>query len=371
MKLLKLCEQEVIIGHPLPWAVYNGAGQLLLNKGFVLNNQDQVDTLMERGVYADADDYEEEARKQRHTLKSLDPFSIWFEVHRRTASLLQNHHDQANFAADLANLGDTIQEAIDQDVDVGKFEMAQNDSPNYAVTHSLQTAVVGSLVADRLGASAHERKTVICASLTMNIAILDLQNQLVSQLTPLTDEQRQTIQQHSAQGCTMLEALGVTDPEWLKAVGHHHVTNGGGPLPENHREIGQVACLIHYVDVYLAKMSSRATRPAQSTQAAAQNLFLAAGGANNQYTAAIVKEMGIYPPGTFVKLASGETGIVIRSGETAHCPQVNALTNPDGMLLPMPMPRNTALPANKILNAVARSNVLIKLDRSKLLGYPA
>jgi HD-GYP domain-containing protein (c-di-GMP phosphodiesterase class II) len=311
MKLLRLCAHEIKVGHPLPWGVRNEPGHLL-----------------------------------------------------------RNHANNPSFAQDITEVGGQIQLAIGKDVDVGKFEMVHNESTNYAITHSLQTAFVAYLVAERLGGSASERVSVVSAALSMNIAMIELQNSLVSQVTPLTPEQRQSIHGHSSRGREVLEQLGVTDREWLRAVEQHHVTDGGGPLPEQRAHISDVACLVHYVDVYLAKLSSRATRPALATLTAAQQLFLSAGGATNPYTAAIVKEMGVYPPGTFVKLASGETGVVVRSGESAHTPRVCALISADGRVYVEAIARDTARETHKIVSTVPRSNVLIRLNRHELLGYP-
>jgi HD-GYP domain-containing protein (c-di-GMP phosphodiesterase class II) len=370
MKLLRLCANEIELGQPLPWAVRNERGQMLLNKGFLITEPDQIESLLERGVYADAEEYEQEmVRRAHHRSSQFDPFNVWAGIHRKVGQILRAPGESKHFAQDMMDVSTDIQSATQKDVDVGKFEMVQNDSPNYAVTHSLQTAFVSHLVAQRLGGSLTERQSVISAALSMNIAMIELQNQLVTQTTPLTPEQKDAIRNHSQHGRASLERLGVHDDNWLQAVEQHHVTDGGGPLPEQRSHLSEIACLIHYVDVYLAKLSARATRPALATQSAAQQLFLSAGGAANPYAAAIVKEMGIYPPGTFVKLKCGETAVVIRAGESAHTPQVCALHDAEGMRYGAPIPRDTTHPDYKVVATVPRTNVLIKLDRNRLMGY--
>lgn len=372
MKLLRLCAKEIQVGRPLPWGVRNEPGQLLLNKGAVLHDADQLAALLERGMYVDADEYEEELRRQAAAKATVfDPFSVWAAIQRQVGHLLRNHAECETFADDMGTLGREIQQAIGHDVDLGKFQMIQNESPNYAVTHSLQTAFVAYLAAQRLGASEAERVTTVSAALTMNIGMLDLQNVLVAQTTPVTPEQRSVIDNHARAGREILEKRGVKQREWLQAIEQHHPTSGGGPLPENRSHLSDVACLIHYVDVYLAKLSARATRPALASQAAAQQLFLSGGGATNMFISAIVKEMGIYPPGTFVKLANGETAVVVRSGEHAHTPQVRALVPAQGLPHLDPIARDTANPAYKVISTVPRANILVRLNRPKLLGYEA
>lgn len=371
MKLLRLCLDHIQVGRPLPWGVRNEPGQLLLNKGFVLTEPAQVALLLERGVYVDADEYQEELRRQEATKPpAFDGFNVWAAIHKQVGSLLRNHAQSQTFAQDMGQISTDIQGAIGQDVDVGKFEMIQTESNNYAVTHSLQTAFVACLAAQRLGGSASEVLSLVSASLSMNIAMIDLQNVLATQKHPLAPEQRMAIRMHAFEGRKLLEKLGVSDPTWLEAVEQHHVTNRGGPLPEKRTLVSEAACLIHYVDVYLAKLSARATRPALNTQVAAQRLFLSTGGAANPFSAAIVKEMGIYPPGTFVKLANGETAVVVRSGESVHTPMACALTFPDGRAHHQQEPRDTGNPLYKIVSTVPRNNVLLKLDRALLLGIP-
>jgi hypothetical protein len=55
-----------------------------------------------------------------------------------------------------------------------------------------------------------------------------------------------------------------------------------------------------------------------------------------------VKEFGIYPPGCFVRLVSGETAMVLKRGSTMQTPMVAAVTTPRGMPMTEPLPRDTA-----------------------------
>lgn len=167
----------------------------------------------------------------------------------------------------------------------------------------------------------------------------------------------------------MLEAAQVTCQDWLRTVEHHHVTVDGRDLPQDRTDISPLACMVHYADVYLARISPRATRAGQAVNVAARDLFMKAGGANNPYAAAIIKEMGIYPPGSFVKLANGDTAVVVRKGETAVTPQVHSLISADGWVFPDSKLRDTAKAEFKVTAAVPRGNVMLTLNRAKLFGY--
>lgn len=369
MKLLRLCAHQVRLNEPLPWNVRNEPGHLLLGKGFLLTEQSQIDTLMERGVYVDQEEFERQQREAQAARTRRDPFALWSVILKRTGHLLRTHKENPQFAQDVGALSGHIQVAMKEDVEAGTFEMVNGEPTGYAVTHSLQTAFVACLAAERFGWSSTERTTLIRAALTMNIGMLDLQTTLTHQSTPPTPHQKADIAAHATRGRAILEAAGVTDQDWLKTVEQHHVTPDGGALPDNHGDISPLACLIHYADVYLARLAPRATRPAMAVNVAARELFLKAAGAHNPYAAAIIKEMGMFPPGSFVKLANGDTAVVVRRGETASAPLVHSLISSDGWVFPDSRPRDTTKPEFKVVAAVPRGNVLMQLNRQKLYGY--
>lgn len=372
MRLLRLCAHQIQLHRPLPWNVRNEPGQLLLGKGFVLSNQEQLDNLLARGMYVDVDEIKAAPRADQDVkAKPIDPFSLWSSILKRTGLLLRAYKDNPRFAQDLTDLSGQVHSAMQSDLEIGTFEMMHGDATGYATTHSLQTAFVASLAAERLGWSESDRVTLIRAALTMNIAMFDLQNTLSVQTTPLTPSQRAEVDSHPARGRAILESAGVTCQDWLRTVEQHHVTLDGRGVPQDRADLSQLACMVHYSDVYLARISPRASRPAQAVNVAARDLFMKAGGAENPYAAAIIKEMGIYPPGSFVKLANGDTAVVVRKGDTAVTPHVHSLISADGWVFPDSKPRDTSKNEFKVTASVPRGNVMLTLNRAKLFGYAA
>jgi HD-GYP domain-containing protein (c-di-GMP phosphodiesterase class II) len=371
MKLLRLCTSQLRLNEPLPWNVRNEPGHLLLGQGFVLTDQSQIDSLLERGVFVDQDEFEEHLRALKAARKREDPFALWAQILKRTGHLLRNQQNNANFAADVSELSTQVQHAMSEDVEAGTFEMVNGEATGYSITHSLQTAFVASLAAEHFGWSEGERTTLVRAALTMNIAMLEAQNLLSHQTAPLTPQQKLLIAAHPTKGREMLEASNVSCQDWLRTVEQHHVTVDGRGMPQDRSDLSQLACMIHYADVYLAKLSPRASRPALAVNIAARELYLNSGGANNPYASAIIKQMGIFPPGTFVKLANGDTAVVVRPGDTANTPHVHSLISSDGWVFPETKPRDTSKPEFKVVSAVPRGNVMIRLDRQKLFGYVA
>jgi HD-GYP domain-containing protein (c-di-GMP phosphodiesterase class II) len=373
MKLLRLCIDQIRLHEPLPWSVRNEPGHLLLSKGYLITDPAQIATLIERGVFVDQDEFESEqtARTRLKSPERIDPFKLWTDINQRASAVLMAQHTNPHFQHEVDAVSGDIRLAVSNDVEAGMFEMVFNQPDSYAVSHSVQTAFVACLASERFGWSDDERQTITNAALTMNIAILTLQNTLARQVTPLTPKQRTDLVKHAHDGREILEKNGIVADDWLKTVEQHHVTVDGRALPQDRTDLSQLACMIHYADVYLAKISARASRPAMPSNLAARELYLNAGGANNPYASAIIKEIGLYPPGSCVMLANGETALVVRRGENAHTPQVYSVASSNGRPLKEPVPHDTAVAAYKIVSALPRERVSLRINRQQLFGYEA
>ena len=371
MKFLRLSPDQVQPGQALAWNVYNEHQQLLLHKGYVLQTPEQVRALIERGVFVDQDDFAQHQRQQSQIQRTQNAVALWHDVHRRLEQLL--HHADAMspqaFHEDLHACAQGVSHGIDHQRDASLFELLHADAPDsYAVQHAMQTAFVASLIGQCMGWSASERATLSHAALTMNLGMSRLQSELCNQALPLTPQQRDVVDHHAELSCQHLEAKGVTDKDWLRAVAEHHVTPDGGPLPAHHAQLSEQACMLHYTDVYLAKISARAYRPAMTAHAAARSLFIRADGQRNPYVSALIKELGVYPPGSCVRLANGEVGVVVRRGEAAHLPEVRSLTDPRGQALPAAPLRDTAQAPYKVVEGLPRHALTRRMNRQALFA---
>lgn len=363
MKLLQLCAGQVRLHHPLPWNVRTQPGELLLSKGHVVASQRQLEALLERGMYVDEDEYERYRQQQEAAAATEDPFYVWSDLVRKTSLLLRDPRAAADFGGQVQALSDQLCSAVRRDPDVGSFELTHMERVGYPVLHSLQTAFLCKLVALRLGLSQDDSRALLCAALTMNVSMLDLQATLCRQQHAVSDVQRTAIRSHAERSVQMLQEVGVADGAWLDAVRRHH---GAADGQERGAREADLASIVQHADVYLAKLSSRQTRPAMPAHEAARSFFVQQGGALNPIAAAVIKEMGIYPPGVYVKLANGETAVVVRRGESANTPQVFSLANAAGIAFAEPVRRDTRNDRFRVLAPVAPSNVMVRIDRSRL-----
>ncbi|UUX94895.1 HD-GYP domain-containing protein [Aquabacterium sp. J223] len=265
MKLLQLCTGQLRLGEPLPWNVRTAGGELLLSKGYLISEARQLEALLDRGMYVDQEEFQRHRGKaDEEDATGGDPFSVWGDLARKANLLLRNPALHGPFDGEVRQLAQRIQASAEGHPDVGSFELAHLTAVDYPVRHSLHTAYLATLVGLRLGLGADERRTAVCAALTMNLAMLPLQAALCARREPPTPAQREQIRSHPQRGAELLALHGVTDDGWLTAVRQHHERDDGTGYPEGRRALHPLARLIGHCDVYLAKLGSRASRPALS-----------------------------------------------------------------------------------------------------------
>jgi HD-GYP domain len=159
---------------------------------------------------------------------------------------------------------------------------------------------------------------------------------------------------------------GVTDELWLEAVRLHDDASLAAQPIAQLQPAQQMAMLLHRVERYGALISRRAGREALSPTQAAQQVCLGADGRPDMVGALLLKVMSLYPPGSYVSLASNEVGIVLARGDHVRQPIVAALRNAQGMTMAEPRLRYTAQAQSAVRAALRPSEVSTDPPLAKL-----
>ncbi|MGL6110379.1 MAG: HD-GYP domain-containing protein [Rubrivivax sp.] len=363
---LATVKHRVSVGQPLPFNVRNADHTLLLARGQVVDTFDQMEALFTRGALVDIAELRSARESIQEAPAEMLP-KLWGQCMDRVGETLQSC-SQEGFGKALDEATGPVQALIERDSDLAIFQVLRQDNSahtQYGVTHSIHAAITSFLVAQRLGWDEGCVQKVFKVALTMNLSMLELQGQLAAQTTPVTQEQREAIQSHPQRSVEMLQLSGITDSDWLEAVAHHHVAPDGSGYPAGVREVNDLAALVRRADIYTAKLSPRNNRDAMAADRAGRAMFMYDPG--NSMTAALVKEFGVYPPGCFVKLVSGETAVVVKRGSSVVTPLVAALTTPSGAALAEPLPRDTSKREHAIAGVIGEKSVAVKLTPEKLM----
>ena len=364
---LEAVKHHLRVGAPLPFNVRRSDRTLLLARGQVVGSFAQMDSLFERGMLVDIAELETQRDRILKAPRSQLP-TLWDRaVDRAGQALLALPTDGIEVV--LEDVAQPLVALIERDSDLAIFQVLRQHGTHcaqYGVNHAVHCAIAVFLAAHRLGMEAPAVARAFKAALTMNVSMFELQGQMATQVTPLTPQQREAIHAHPQRSVQMLQVAGISDPEWLQAVAQHHETSDGTGYPDGLRDISPLAMLLHRCDVYTAKLSPRQGREALTADVAARRFFAAHPG--DPMAAALIKEFGLYPPGCFVKLASGETGIVVRRGPSAHTPQVAAMTDARGASLSEPVTRDTSQPGYTIVAALGAGASRLPVEPEKLLA---
>lgn len=139
--------------------------------------------------------------------------------------------------------------------------------------------------------------------------------QIQKQETPLSATQRRTIAQHPQKSAKMVHDIGVNNATWLKVILQHHELNDGSGYPsslsKNQIVIGAKALAI--AERYSMMISRHSKHEPISIGDALKVFFMEQG---EKYEKALcmhfVLLLTLFPPGSFVELANGDTAIVVR-----------------------------------------------------------
>eukprot|EP01041_Mallomonas_annulata_P036938 gene36938-biopygen28931 len=87
--------------------------------------------------------------------------------------------------------------------------------------------------------------------------------------------------------------------------------------------------------------------------------------------AALIKAVGIYQPGSFVRLATNEVAVVIKRGANTTTPRVAVLINRAGLPTVEPTIRGSSVREYRIVASVAHRDVKVQINLERLLPLTA
>ncbi len=363
--LLAEHRQHLPVGEPLPFDVFDADGRLLLARGQRVQSHAQLDSLIRRDAWVDL--APTDSVPDAHA-RAAGRVRAWEDAVARTRGVLAGPV-ALGFDQMLDGAAQPLVALVERDPDLAIFGMVRPDADSgadYASSHAIHAALAAYLAAQRLNWSPCDRWRAFRAALTMNLSMVTLQNQLAAQADPVTPTQRIEIRSHPDRSADLLADAGITDADWLRAVRDHHEYGAArGGYPRGVDGVGELALLVQRADVFTAKFAGRRNRHAMASDQAARTQF--ARDRDSPVSAALIKEFGLYPPGTGVRLMSGEVGLVIQRGPTAATPVVAVVADGCGRQVPRPTLRDTGAAAHAVAQTLPTHELPLRLPLASLL----
>ncbi|MEW9624212.1 HD-GYP domain-containing protein [Rhodanobacter geophilus] len=364
---------ELTIGLPMRFNAYDARGNLLLCLGQVIGSEAQRAMLLQHGLFYGS---EEECRGPLPPLVPVptpSPLARLLGARRQLQALLADPAP-ADFPAALADIATQVREACRTNPDLALASILLCSEGSHSSRHAVNAAIACQLTGAALAFDAGELAATVAAALTMNIGMSALHDALLACEGPLSDAQQAAVRGHCQLGVARLRGLGVDCAGWLDAVRDHHerADGSGYPAGKRNEEIGRPARLLALADVYCARITGRGYRsPLQPTQAL-RWLFLNEGAALDENLARVfIKTLGIYPPGSGVRLRNGSLAVVVQRRPAGHQPIVASLTTHDGLRLRSPIRRRGDVEAHAIAEVVDLPALGIEVGMETLWGSDA
>jgi len=417
MNLVPVSFDSIRIGQPLPFPLVDEDGVLLARKSFVVESRAHLEDIVGRGrgLFIDVSDsgalhraYVDQLQTLVRSEKSLgeiadtklsaealrkrvvdDERIDWLDLQVQTNYLLRDSNPET-FQSRLVRIDDILSEQTQRNPDGTLFaliHLSATETQLYSATHAMLVSAMCSLASrEVLGWSESIDAIVRRVALTMNVCMTDLQDKLALQVEPPTPEQRAAIDNHPKGSGDLLRTLGVGDPLWLEAVRYHHKLPG--PLLDktpaqrmarlvqradmlDKTPAQRMARLVQRADMFAARLAPRASRVPISPAAAMQACYFDENRQVDEAGAALIKAVGIYQPGSFVRLATDEVGVVVRRGQNTSTPRVAVVVNRSGMPTGEPIVRDTSAREHRIVASVPHREVKVKINLERMLPLTA
>ena len=398
MNLIPLKPESIKLGLPLPFALRTDDGTLLARRGLVVSTRNQLEYLIARAGTL-CIDIEESPEHQRAYMGQLDSLvrgqktigeiaqaqmapkvtavaeparegpPDWHEMQLRATQLLR-HADQPDFLPKVRRLYGELASCSKRQPDATLFALihfASRELAMYSATHAMVVSVICTMAArDVLSWDEATVETVGMAALTMNISMTELQDQLSQQAARPNEAQMAVIAMHADTSAAILERLGVTDTVWLDAVRRHHEPPSGRLADMT--PVDRVARLIERADIFAARLSPRVSRWAMPAAIAMRASYFDSEHRVDEAGAALITAMGVYPPGSYVRLATNEVAMVLRRGRTGTTPRVATVLNRQGLPMGEMAVRDTAQVSHKITASLPHREVKLQWSLDRMLA---
>lgn len=211
---------------------------------------------------------------------------------------------------------------------------AQKDQENLYY-HALNVSTISMVLAKNLGLSESQVQLVGFAALFHDIGKLRLPSQIMRKKEPLTQPEQNLLNLHTQYGAELAEKLGDFPPEAIPVLFQHHEYMDGSGFPKGLKgdaidPLARIVMVVNTFDNLCHPGPGQATRSPHTALSYMYKKMREK--LPETELKLLIKQMGVYPPGTLVLLSDERVGMVITVNS-------DALLQPDIMVYEPDIPR--------------------------------
>lgn len=371
---------DIVVGQRLPWDVMDSTGYLLLRKGYIIETLSQVEALVKRGIFIEVSAAGATGNPASAATPQPPPEppsslrSINLAI-KRMDMILHALPNLPDARAKIMEVIKTLTFAVHLNPDLALASILLNQSAGiYSVRHGVDTAILAMLVAQAMQKSEGEITQIVAAALTMNVSKLSLHEKLQHKTEPLTQEEKDIIHSHPHKGIEILHEAGIEDSDWMSYIllHHEHEDGTGYPVGKMKHEIPHNAKILTLADGFCARITSRGYRKHFLPNVALRDIFIENGAKVDAMLGAyFINVLGLYPPGTFVKLKNKEIAIVSHRGTGPTSVYAHSLVNGNGEVRAAPIKRDTGSDPYTIVEGMLPSQASVHVSMQMIWGTSA
>jgi len=308
--LVRVNPDDVRVGWPTHFDIFDAEGQLLLGRGSTVYRADSVERLQDNGFKIAASAQGKRPHLPEPVFQRMSDLAD--KITEMEAVLIAGRALPA-FTAQVQALAQSVIGCCDEDFHAALAQSYLDYHHPYSVLHHVLVALVTGVLSRFQGWSSADRVSLVAAALSHDIGALELR-QALGQAATLDEAQRAVVRAHPEAGTQRLAALGVHDALWLEAVQDHHEHIDGSGYPRGIALApGSAGALMAVADSFAAMVRPRPYRDRKLGTAILDDLRLHAGTwYDPAQVEAVATCIGPYHAGSIVRLANGDMAVVTR-----------------------------------------------------------
>lgn len=217
-----------------------------------------------------------------------------------------------------------VMEAVDQLIhsalgssDASLLLSTVKSHDEYTFYHSVNTCLMAVATGHYLGLTHRDLVPIGVGAILHDIGKVAISPQVLNYPGRLSRDQWKEITVHPQEGAQAILNAGGSEVAATIALEHHARFDGlGYPSMARMKTPALVSRLVAVADVYDAVTTRRAYRRAETPHRALQILLQGAGGAfDPDMVKSFISLMGIFPPGSVLRLLTGELVVISHTGE--------------------------------------------------------
>lgn len=197
--------------------------------------------------------------------------------------------------------------------DIAVHALSGNCSSDANYTHPLNVTVLALIIAKSIGISKEDARLLGLAALFHDIGKAEISDKILLKKDPLTKSEQSHFEQHSEIGARMAQEVGL--PVRIgKIIMQHHEHDDGSGYPKHLKgeRTDELAKIIALVNAYDSLCNPNNTALAKTPYEALAHMYASQRAKfDESLLKRLIKSLGIYPPGSIVRLSTGSYATVI------------------------------------------------------------